>query len=321
MKAVVYDRYGTPDVLRIEDVPKPTPKPDEILVKVHASSVNFADYAWVGGNPFILRLMTGALFRPKHKTLGIDIAGVVESVGSQVSRLKSGDEIYGDIGDYGLGGYAEYVAAPEKACAIKPSNLSFSEAAAMPQSSIVALQGLKDGGIEPRYHVLINGASGGIGTFAVQIAKALGAEVTGVCSTSNIELVKELGADHVIDYMKDDFTKMGVQYDLIFDVPVKHSITEVFSALKPNRKYMAIGFSWGQVLSNPSPAKSEGRTKSILDHKPCYQDLVYMRRLVESGKVKPVIDTVYSMNRISDAVKHYATRHASGKIVVSMVDY
>lgn len=321
MKAVVYDRYGSPDVLRVENVPKPSPRPDEVLVKVHASSVNFADYASVGGNPYVLRLMTGALFRPKHRILGMDIAGVVESVGSEVTRFKPGDEVYGDIGDYGMGGYAEYATAPEKVLAIKPSNLSFNEAAAMPQSSSVALQGLKNGGIEAGYHVLINGASGGIGTFAVQIAKALGAEVTAVCSTGNIGLVKSLGADHVIDYTKDDFTEMGIQYDLIFDVPVKHSIAQVFRALKPNRMYMAIGFSWGQLLSNPSPARNEGRTKSILDHKPNDQDLIYMKELVDAGKLRPIVDTVYPMSRISEAVSHYATRHAKGKVVVSMEEY
>ncbi len=307
-------------MLRIEEVPKPEPKDDEVLVKVHASSVNFVDYASVGGKPYILRLITGALFRPKQRILGTDIAGVVESVGSEVTKFKPGDEVYGDIGDYGMGGYAEYASAPEKVLAIKPSNISFNEAAAMPQSSSVALQGLKNGGIEPGYHVLINGASGGIGTFAVQIAKALGAKVTAVCSTDNLELVKSLGANHVIDYKKDDFTEMGIQYDLIFDVPVKNSIAEGFRALKPNRIYMSIGFSWGQTLSNPSPEKNEGRTKSILDHEPNEQDLVYMRELVESGRLKPVVDTVYPMGRISDALRHYATRHAKGKIVVSMVE-
>ena len=189
----------------------------------------------------------------------------------------------------------------------------------MPQASVVALQGLRDSGqLKPDQKVLINGASGGIGTFAVQIAKYLGAEVTAVCSTANIELVNQLGADHVIGYMNEDFTKMGVEYDLIFDVPVKNSITEVFQALKPNGKYLAIGFNWGQILSNPSPSKNQGKTKGILDHNLNYRDFDCMRNLVESGKVIPVIDTVYPLSEISDAIRHYGTRHSKGKIIVSI---
>lgn len=319
MKAAVYDRYGTPDGLRVEEVEKPTIKPDEVLVRNYASSVNFVDHASVAGKPFVLRLMTRAFFRPKYRILGTDVSGVVEEIGAKVTRFKPGDEVIGDIGDCGLGAFAEYVAAPENTLAIKPSNLSFEEAASIPQASIVALQGLRDAGqLHSGQKVLINGASGGIGTFAVQIAKALGAEVTAVCSTANLELVSSLGADHVVDYKKEDFTKMGVEYDLIFDVPVKHSIAEVYQALKPNGRYIAIGFSWGQILSNPSPSKSQGKTKDILDHNLNYQDFDYMRELVESGKVTPVIDKVYPLSDISDAVRHYATRHSKGKIIVSI---
>lgn len=319
MKAAVYDRYGSPDVLRIEEVTIPTPKADEVLVRNHASSVNFVDHASVGGKPYLLRVINMAFFRPKHRILGGDVAGVVESVGSSVTRFKPGDEVYGDNGDFGLGAFAEYVAASEKALAIKPSNLSFQECASIPQSSVVALQGLRDtGGLQSGQKVLINGASGGIGTFAVQIAKVLGAEVTAVCSSDNLELVRELGADHVIDYKQEDFTKSGIEYNLIFDVPVKHSISDVYRALKPNGKYLAIGFNWNQLLSNPSPSKNAGKTKDILNHKTSYHDLEYMRGLVEAGKVVPVIDNVYKLSEVSEAITRYSKRHSRGKIIVSI---
>src|SRR5688572_6664592 len=225
MKAIVYTQYGPPDVLQLKEIEKPTPKDNEVLVKICAASVNAYDWHYMRADPFLVRLM-GGLFRPRNPRLGADIAGRVEAVGSNVTQFRPGDEVYGDLAASGNGAFAEYAAVPEHALVLKPANLSFEQAAAVPMAAVTALQGLRDAGkLQPGQKVLINGASGGVGTFAVQIAKYFGAEVTAVCSTRNIDLVRSLGADHVIDYKRDDFTQNGQRYDLILAVNGYHPLS------------------------------------------------------------------------------------------------
>ncbi|MCA9904945.1 MAG: NAD(P)-dependent alcohol dehydrogenase, partial [Anaerolineae bacterium] len=242
MKAIVCTKYGALETLQVAEVAQPTPRDTEVLVKVRAASVNYNTAALVTGKPFIVRLMTGALLKPKYPTPGNDIAGHVEAVGSQVRRFKPGDAVYGDLAISGFGAFAEYVAVPETALALKPANLSFEQAAAVPEAGLVALQALRDfAHVQPGQQVLINGASGGIGTFAVQIAKALGAEVTGVCGTRNLELVRSLGADHVIDYTQERFVHNRQQYDVIVATAGYQPLADYKRALKPNGVYVATG--------------------------------------------------------------------------------
>ncbi len=241
MKAVVYTKYGPPDVLQLKEVEKPTPNDDEVLIKVRAASVNPLDWHLMRAEPFLARLEVGFL-KPKNKILGADIAGRVEAVGRNVKQFQLGDEVFGEIFENGLGGFAEYVSVPESALALKPANISFEAAAAVPIAALTALQGLRDKGeIQSGQKVLINGASGGVGTFAVQIAKSFGAEVTGVCSTRNLEMVRSIGSDQVIDYTQEDFTKNGQRYDLILDVAAYHSIFDYKRALSPEGIYVMVG--------------------------------------------------------------------------------
>ena len=244
MKAIVYSEYGPPEVLQFTETETPTPQADEVLVKIHASSVNYGDRMLVLGKPFLIRLMGYGLLSPKHRILGGDITGTVELVGGSVSKFKPGDPVYADIGNAGFGGYAEYVSVPEDILTLKPSNITFEKAAAVPQAAAVALQGLRDKGeIKSGQKVLINGASGAIGTFAVQIAKAYDTEVTGVCSTQNVELVSSIGADNVIDYKKEDFTKGETKYDLILDIVANLPISDYMNALNQNGSYVAVAFN------------------------------------------------------------------------------
>lgn len=316
MKAVVYEKYGPPEILELKEVDIPVPGDDEVLVKIHAAAINFADSGLVRGRPFLGRLWQG-LFRPKNTILGADIAGQVEEVGRNVKGFQVGDEVFGEIGDVGFGGFAEYVAAPENVLVSKPANLTFEEAAAVPVASVVALQGLRDHGkIQQRQKVLINGASGGIGTFAVQIAKSFGAEVTGVCSTRNLEMVHSLGADHVIDYTQEDFTRGGHQYDMIFDIAVTHSISEYKRALKPNGVYVACGFNPVSLFLGPLISLlGSNKVKSYMV-RINRKDLTYMKELSEEGRVTPVIDRCYSLNEVADAIRYYEERHTRGKIVI-----
>lgn len=313
MKAIVYEKYGKPsEVLELRDIAKPTPNDDEVLVKIHASSVNAGDVFLVTGKPVLVRLSSG-LLKPKYKTPGGDIAGQIEAVGGNVSRFKPGDEVYGDIGAEGFGAYAEYVSAPESTITLKPANISFEEAAAVPQYGLVALQSLRDAGhIQSDHKVLINGASGGIGTFAVQIAKTYGAEVTGVCSTRNLELVQSLGSDHVIDYTHEDFTKKEQQYDLIIDIVANRPVSEYKRALNPGGRYVAVAFK-------PEIMFTRDKDRVIqFSHEPNVDDLVQMRELIEAGKVKPVIDKVYPLNEVAEALNYYVEGNPSGKVVIIM---
>ncbi|MHA1930893.1 MAG: NAD(P)-dependent alcohol dehydrogenase [Promethearchaeota archaeon] len=315
MKAIIYEKYGDPDVFELKEVEKPTPKEDEVLVKVHAVSVNFADWAFVRGKPRIMRLMAGFL-KPKYKTLGSDIAGTVEEVGSNVKQFQLGDEVIADLSDNGWGGFAEYASVPDNILVLKPINLTFEEAAAVPQAAVVALQGLRDiGQIQSGQKVLINGASGGIGTFAVQIAKSFGAEVTGVCSTKNLEMVKSLGADHVIDYTQDDFTKGEQLYDLILDVVAFRSISDYKRVLTPNGNYVLTGGSMSRLMQ---AIILGGKKVKNYTAKSNQKDLVFMKELIEAGKVVPVVDRSYPLSEVAEAVRYYGERHAKGKVVITV---
>ena len=319
MKAAIYEKYGSPSiVLKYVEVGTPTPKDDEVLVQIHASSINFGDNALLTGKPFMIRLMGYGVFKPKHSITGGDIAGRVESVGKDVKQFQPGDEVYADIWDNGPGAYAEYVAVPEKLLVLKPVTLTFEEAATIPQASVVALQGLRNKGqIQAGHKVLINGASGGVGTFAVQIAKAFGAEVTGVCSTRNMDLVRSLGADHVIDYTKEDFTKNGQQYDIILDIVPGHSFSDYMRALSPNGTLVSVALNVSLFLS--SKISKTGSKKVIqLTHVLNTEDLVLMKEFIEAGKIVPVIDRTFPLSEAAKAFRYYADGRSKGKVVLTM---
>jgi NADPH:quinone reductase-like Zn-dependent oxidoreductase len=323
MKAIVYTKYGPPDVLELREVEKPVPEDAEVLVKVHAVSVNAYDWHLLTADIFLVRLMGGGLLKPKNTILGADIAGRVESVGRNVKQFQPGDEVFGDIAGNGNGGFAEYVSAPENALVLKPANLSFEEAAAVPMAAVTALQGLRDQGkIQPGQKVLINGASGGVGTFAVQIAKSFGAEVTAVCSTRNLDMARSLGADHVIDYTKEDFTQNGRLYELILAVNGYHPISAYKRALTPGGIYVMAGGTIAQIfqamLLGPWMSKTGGKKMGGVSAKPDQKDLVYMKELIEAGKVVPVIDKRYPLREIPEALRYLGEGHARGKVVITV---
>jgi NADPH:quinone reductase-like Zn-dependent oxidoreductase len=323
MKAIVYTEYGPPDeVLELEEVEKPTPKEDEVLVKVHAASATFGDASGVRGEPFGVRLWLG-LLKPKYKILGKDIAGRVEAVGGNVQQFQPGDEVFGDLGLSGWGGFAEYVSVPENALALKPANMTFEQAAATPESAVVALQGLRDKGqIQPGQKVLIVGASGGVGTFAVQIAKSFGAEVTGVCSTRNLDMVRSIGADHVIDYTQEDFTRNEQRYDLILAAGGYRSIFDYKRALSPMGTYVATGGAMAQIyqamLLGSFISMTGSKKMGNLAMKPNRDDLVFMKELLEAGKVVPVIDRRYPLSEVPEALRYYGEGHSQGKVVITV---
>lgn len=323
MKAIVYEKYGSPDVLELREVAKPTPKEDELLIKVQAASVNAGDWRMMRADPFLVRLMGGGVFKPKIKILGADIAGQVEAVGSNVKQFRPGDKVFGDISDCGRGGFAEYVCAPENVLALKPANLTFEEAAAVPLAAITALQGLRDNGqIQPGQKVLIQGASGGVGTFAVQIAKALGAEVTAVCSTGKLDMMRSLGADHVIDYTQEDFTQNGQRYDLILVANGYHPLSAYKRVLSPKGIYVMAGGSTAQLfqalLLGPWMSMTGSKKMGVLSAKSNQKDLIFMKDLLEAGKVTPVIDRRYPLSEVAEAVRYLETGHARGKVVITM---
>jgi NADPH:quinone reductase-like Zn-dependent oxidoreductase len=322
MKAIVYTKYGPPEVLQLKEVAKPIPKDNEVLVKVHAASINYSDWGFVRGKPFVARLWSG-LLKPKNTILGADIAGRVEAVGRNVKQFQPGDGVYGDISGCGWGGFAEYVSVPENALALKPANLAFAEAAAVPQAALVALQGLRDKGkIQSGQKVLINGASGGIGTFAVQIAKSFGAEVNGVCSTRNLDMVHSIGADQVIDYTQEDFTKKGQRYDLILATAGYRSIFDYKRALSPKGIYVSTGGSSAQtfqaMLLGPWISMTGSKKLTYLFARQSQQDLVFMKELIEAGKVKSLIDRRYPLSEVAEALRYYGEGHSQGKVVITV---
>ena len=329
MKAIVFTKYGPLDSLKLEEIQKPTPGDDEVLVKVHASSVNYNNLIRVTGKLFLARLMGIGLLKPKYKIPGNDIAGRVEAVGRNVKQFQPGNEVFGDLSMCGHSAYAEYVSVPENAIALKPANISFEEAAAVPEAALVALQGLRDKGqIQTGQKVLIYGASGGIGTFAVQIAKSFGAEVTGVCSTRNLDMVRSIGADHVIDYTKEDFTKNGQRYDLILATAGYRSIFDYKRALSPKGIYVATGGSmrgpkamaqiFQAILLGPWISMAGRKKLCILTLRINQKDLIIMKELIEAGKVKPVIDRRYPLSEIAEALRYYEEGHARGKVVITV---
>ena len=321
MKAIVYHNYGSPDVLKLEEVQKPVPRDNEVLVKVLAASAAAGDWHLLRAKPFLVRFMSG-LLTPKYKILGSDVAGRVEAVGANVKQFQPGDEVFGDLSTSGFGAFAEYVAAPENVLALKPTRLTFEEAATVPVSAVTALQGLRAGQIQPGQRVLINGASGGVGTFAVQIAKAFGAEVTAVCSTGNMEMVRSLGADHVIDYTQADFTQNAERYDLILAANGYQPLSAYQRALSPQGIYVMTGGATAQMfeamLLGPWHSKKGGQKMGNILAKPYQKDLMFMKELIEAGKVTPVIDRRYPLSEVAEAIRYLETGHARGKVVITV---
>ncbi len=326
MKAIVYTTYGSPDVLQLKDVDKPAAKDDQVLIKVHAASVNAYDWHFLTADIFLIRLMGGGLLKPKNTRLGADLSGQVEAVGRNVKQFQPGDEVFGDAASFGRGAFAEYVSVPERALALKPVNLSFEQAAAVPMAALTALQGLRDEGhIQAGQKVLINGASGGVGTFAVQIAKSLGAEVTAVCSTRNVEQARSLGADHVIDYTNEDFTQSGQQYDIILAANGYHPLSAYRRALTPKGTYVMAGGTKAQIfqamLLGSWMSKTGGKTMGGVSAKIEQKDLLILKELLEAGKVVPVIDRRYPLREAAEALRYLGEGHARGKVVIIVEDH
>ena len=322
MKAIVYTKYGSPDVLQLKEVERPTPKEHEVLVKVQATSINATDWHLLTADIFLVRLNMG-LFKPKNTILGCDIAGRVEAVGSGVTQFKPGDAVFGDNFGHNFGGFAEFLSASESDLALKPANLSFEEAAAVPLAARTALQGLRDlGQIQSGQKVLINGASGGVGTFAVQVAKYYGAEVTAVCSTRNVDMARTLRADHIIDYTQEDFTQNGQKYDIILAVNGYHPIKAYQRALTPRGIYVMTGGSLSQffevMLQGPRMTKKEGQQFRALTLKPNPKDLPLLKELLETCKIVPVIDKRYALSEVPDAFRYFGEGHAKGKVVITV---
>jgi NADPH:quinone reductase-like Zn-dependent oxidoreductase len=320
MKAIVYTKYGPPETLQLEEVAKPTPKDDEVLIKVRAVSVNRSDWEGLRGKPLYARI--GGLLKPRHQRLGSDIAGRVEMAGRNIWRFQPGDEVFGDILPR-LGGFAEYVCARESALALKPPSMTFEEVAAIPQAAVIALQGIRDRGqVQPGEKVLINGAGGGAGTFAVQLAKMYGAEVTGVDNYGKLDFMRSLGADHVIDYTREDFTKNGKQYDLILDIVAHRSVFAYKRALRPNGSYFLAGGSVATILQilflGPWIRRTTGKKIRVLAVRPNIEDLDFMKVLIEAGKVTPVIDRTYPLSEVPEAMGYVGEGHAQGKVVISV---
>ena len=320
MRAIVYTKYGSPDVIQFKEVEKPATQENEVLLKIHAASLNAYDWHSLTDDIFLIRLMGGGLLKPKHTRLGADIAGRVEAVGGNVKQFRPGDEVFGSIGH---GGFAEYACAPETRLALKPENLSFEEAAAVPMAALTALQGLRDEGqIHSGQKVLINGASGGVGTFAVQIAKSFGAEVTAVCSSRNLDQAYTIGADQVIDYTRQDFTQNGQQYDLIFAANGYHPLSNYKRALTPQGIYVMAGGSMAQIfqamLLGSQMSKAGGRKMGGVSAKIDQKDLVILKGLIEAGKVKPVMDRRYPLSEAAEALRYLGEGHARGKVVIAV---
>ena len=321
MKAYIYTEYGGPEVLQLVEVEKPTPKEDEVLVKVQAVSINIGDWYMLSGKPFLVRLMGMGVRKPKNQIIGNDVAGRVVAVGRKVKGFQPGDEVYGESG---FGAFAEYATLNENNVALKPANLTFEEAAAVPVAAATALLGVRDSGqVQPGQKVLINGASGGVGTYAVQIAKAYGTEVTAVVSTSKMDMVRSIGADHAVDYTREDFTKNGAKYDVIFGVNGHRSLSEYKQALAPDGVYVCIGGTMKQIFESMllGPLMSLNSRQKIMNMgvaNATKQELSALNELIEAGKVVPVIDRCYPITEIAEAFRYVGKGHARGKVVLSM---
>ncbi|WP_047986418.1 NAD(P)-dependent alcohol dehydrogenase [Ornithinibacillus californiensis] len=322
MKAIVSNKYGGPESLELQDVTMPVPKPDQVLIKVHAASVNYGNIVLLRGKPYIARLVFG-IRKPKFRIPGGDIAGTVEAVGEKVTQFQVGDEVYGDLSSSGWGAFAEFVAAPEKAIAHKPSNLSFEEAAAVPMAGVTALQAVRDKGkIEKGQKVLIHGASGGVGTFALQISKNFGADVTAVVSSRNVEITYGLGADNVLDYKKERITESGQLYDRIIGINGSESISTYKHILTSNGICVYVGGSISQMYESMlfGPLVSITGKKKFMNfmHQQKQEDLVLLKELIEADSVKPVIDRRYTLDEVPQAIKYFEEGHSRGKVVISI---
>ena len=323
MQAIVYHRYGSPDVLELQEIPKPTPAEGQVLIRVHAASVNPYDWHFLRGTPSFIRLFIG-MRRPKFPRLGADVAGVVEAVGAKVAPFKPGDAVFGTA----KGSFAEYACAATSQLAVKPQEISFEQAACLPIAGITALQGVRDKGkVQTGQTVLINGAAGGVGTFAVQIAKSLGARVTGVCSTRNVELVRSIGADEVIDYTREDFARSAQHYDLLFDLVGNRSLADYLCAVKPHGTYIMCGGGGpdrstigllAQLLQNAVRSHFVSQKMPGLHAKINGEDLAILAGLVQRGTVIPVVDCTYSLPETAEAIRHVESGHARGKVVIAV---
>ena len=322
MKAIVYNKYGSPDVLELKEVEKPAPKDNEVLIKVHAASINSWDWDMLTGRPLEYRLMSGLLKPTKTEILGCDIAGRIEAVGRNIKQFQPGNDVFGDLCEGFWGGFAEYVCARENEITLKPAGMTYEEAAATPQAGLLALQGLCDKReIKPGQRILINGAGGGVGTFAIQMAKSFGADVTGVDSTGKLEIMSSLGVDHVIDYTQEDFTKNGKCYDLILDVKTDRSVFDYVRALSSHGIYVTVGGRSARILQlvflGSLISMSGSKKLTLIMHKP-NKDLNILNELIESGKVKPVIDRCFPLSETSEAFQYYGEGHFKGKIVITV---
>jgi NADPH:quinone reductase-like Zn-dependent oxidoreductase len=323
MKAIVQTEYGSPDVLSLQEIDKPVVPDNGVLVRVRAASVNAGDWHLLRGTPFLARLMFGGIFKPKIHILGMDVAGEVEAVGKDVTQFQPGDKVFSDLSESGFGAFAEYVCATEAALVLKPVNASFEQAATVPAAALTALQGLRDcGQIRSGQKVLINGASGGVGSFAVQIAKAFGAEVTAVCSTHKIEMMRSIGADYIIDYTRTDVTKNGQNYDLILDAAAYRSVFDYTAILKPGGTYVLIGGSTARLfqvlLFGSVISRIIHRNVKCLMVKSNRSDLVILRDLIEAEKIVPYIDRTYSLSEVPAAIHYLEQRQVRGKVAISV---
>jgi NADPH:quinone reductase-like Zn-dependent oxidoreductase len=324
MKAIVQTEYGSPDVLSLAEVEKPIVSGRNVLVKVHASSINSADWRLMRGTPFLVRLMYGGLRKPKIQTLGVDFAGRVEAVGPEVTQFQPGDEVFGELSEYGFGGFAEYVCAAETALVRKPMNITFEQAATVPDAAIAALQALRDcGQLQSGQRVLINGASSGVGGFAVQIAKAFGAEVTAVCHPNKMEMVRTIGADHIIDYTQTDVTQQGQQYDLIVDMAAYRSVFDYLPILTRSGSYVLVGGSISRLFQvmlffGPWISRTSQRSVKCLTSKPNQADLMVLSDLLEAGKIVPFIDRSYPLSEVPIAIRYVEERHVQGKVAINI---
>jgi NADPH:quinone reductase-like Zn-dependent oxidoreductase len=325
MKAILYPRYGGPDVLRLSEVDKPAPEAGRVLIKVHAASINSLDWHFMRGSPFLIRVTGNGLGRPKDPRLGVDVAGTVEAVGAGVTQFQPGDEVFGR----GAGSFAEYACAKEDAIVLKPATLTFGQAAAVPIAALTALAGLRDRGqLRPGQRVLINGASGGVGSFAVQIAKALGGEVTAVCGARNLEQARTLGAERVIDYAREDVTRSNERFDLVVAINGYHPLLAYRRILSPRGTFVFIGGDNARLMRALLQAMTLGpllsreggqRLGGALEVKPTPQDLAFVSELLEAGKIRPVIDRCYPLSETAAAFRYFEDEHARGKVVITMV--
>ncbi|WP_238996468.1 NAD(P)-dependent alcohol dehydrogenase [Paenibacillus pinistramenti] len=321
MKALVYETYGMPEVLRVEEVEIPVPKENEVLIEVHAASVNSWDWDLLRGKPFVNRV--GALSKPRYPILGADVSGRVTAVGSAVSRFRPGDEVFGDLSGSGWGGFAEFACARKDALTPKPEGLSFAQAAAIPQAGVLALQGLRDKGrLKKGHKVLINGAGGGVGTLGIQYAKWTGAEVTGVDSAGKLELLRSLGTDDVIDYRQTDFTRTGKKYDVILDVVGSRPLSAIKRALETGGTYVMVGGPMPRILltmlAGPLSARLHQKELAVLIHKPSHKDQQVWKELAEAGAVVPVIDRQYSLDEAPEALRYLGEGRVRGKVIVNL---